>query len=254
MIKYLLLLLPLISLSACENPKSPNSGTDVQTATLNITSYGSKSTLQNWPSANNNNSAIADDLLATNYLILVDGSGSMQDDTCANGSTKMRVAREAITAFSSQIDANANIGLYAFDNNGSNLRVPLGIKNRSEFTKQINQINAAGHTPLQSAITDAYNTLTKQAKHQLGYGEYHLVIVTDGEASESENPKPIVSKILSESPVVIHTIGFCIGGGHSLNQPGYINYKQANDMNSLKTGLAEILAEAPDFTSQSFTE
>ena len=46
---------------------------------------------------------------------------------------------------------------------------------------------------------------------QLGYGEYHLVVVTDGEATGEDPTRRRRTDPDRESPVVLHTIGFCIG-------------------------------------------
>ena len=58
--------------------------------------------------------------------------------------------------------------------------------------------------------------------------------------------------MLNESPVVLHTIGFCIGSRHSLNQAGRTIYKAADNPGALQQGLADVLAEAPQFSVQKF--
>ena len=109
-----------------------------------------------------------------------------------------------------------------------------------------------GGTPLSSAIEIAYKSLTAQAKKQLGYGDYHLVVVTDGVANTGYEPDNVLAKILTESPVVVHTIGFCISTRHSLNQPGRTIYNTAQDYESLRKGLQSVLAEAPEFSVSEF--
>jgi hypothetical protein len=80
------------------------------------------------------------------------------------------------------------------------------------------------------------------------------VIVTDGEASGGEDPTKVVNKILKRSPVIIHTIGFCIGEDHSLNQHGRILYKAANNPGDLRKGLQNVLAESPTFDIAVFSK
>ncbi|MET0009605.1 MAG: hypothetical protein ABW109_17225, partial [Candidatus Thiodiazotropha sp. 6PLUC4] len=109
-----------------------------------------------------------------------------------------------------------------------------------------------GNTPLATAITRGYEALNRQASIQLGYGEYHLVVITDGEASEGEYPDKIIKRILTESPVDVHTIGFCIGRQHVLNQPRYLSYQAADNVQALRQGLQDVLAESPAFTVSSF--
>lgn len=52
--------------------------------------------------------------------------------------------------------------------------------------------------------------------------------------------------------MVLHTIGFCIGEKHSLNQPGRTLYRAADNPEQLRAGLADVLAEAPSFADQKF--
>ena len=93
-----------------------------------------------------------------------------------------------------------------------------------------------------------------EARRQLGYGEFHLVIVTDGEADDQEDPTSVVTFALGETPIIVHTVGFCIGQNHSLNQPGKTLYKSAKDKESLNEGLVDVLAESENFDISSFKE
>ena len=60
------------------------------------------------------------------------------------------------------------------------------------------------------------------------------------------------ASVNAATPIVLHTIGFCIDAKHSLNQPGRILYRQANDLEELRRGLQNVLAEAPSFTVLQF--
>lgn len=241
----------LVALAGCD--ATPEYSADnQQMAAKDPNSYANQPVKNSWPGNDSSQLTLATNLLASNYYLVLDGSGSMKDSSCSGGESKMVAAKKAVAAFAQQIPANANLGLYVFDHAGSSERVALGANNKNLIVNAINQVHANAGTPLRTAITSGYNSLEKQAKKQLGYGEYHLVVITDGEANESEEPDPIVAKILTHSPVVLHTIGFCISGGHSLNQPGKIDYKQANDPASLAKGLQEVLAESPEFQQNAF--
>lgn len=196
--------------------------------------------------------ALSDDLLRKNYYIVFDGSGSMSETACSGNMNKISAAKKALIAFSGNVPQDANLGMLAFDNNGISERTPLGIQNRAQFIEQVNHVYANRSTPLLTSITMAFDSITRQARAQLGYGEYHLVIVTDGFADPDEKPRTIVEKMLAETPIIIHTIGFCISDKHSLNQPGKILYQSATDVQSLQQGLDDVLAESPDFTAQQF--
>lgn len=215
--------------------------------------YNMQPLLNTWPTLPENN-PVAEDLLQTNYYVVLDGSGSMAGGDCGGGKLKIYAAMEALEVFAGQIPASANLGLLVFDKNGLSERVTLSSNNKDQFVQAVKSVTVEGGTPLLSAIRTGYQALSQQAKAQLGYGEYHLVIVTDGEANIGEEPESIVGKIGRESPVMIHTIGFCINEAHSLNQPGIIDYKAANDPQSLQRSLEQVLAESEDFTLDTFGE
>ena len=207
--------------------------------------YALDATRYDWPTATSGQT-LAADVLAQNYYLVFDGSGSMSDKNCANGKEKVDVAKTAVKKFVASLPESANIGLYVFDHHGAAERVPLG-QNKPQILQSVKRVVANGGTPLRSAAEAGYKALTRQAEKQLGYGEYHLVIITDGEPSSNEDPQAIVHKILRESPVQIHTIGFCIGEGHSLNVPGKTYYAAASNPTELEAGLAKVLAEADDY-------
>ncbi len=189
----------------------------------------------------------AADPLAPNYYVILDGSGSMGSFDCGGGQARIDAAVDALEEFARAVPESANLGLLAFDEIGVKERLPLGPRNRDAFINAVRRVRSHHGTPLASAIGLGYGSLTEQARKQRGYGSYNLVVVTDGEASDGEDPSEIVEQILNESPIVIHTIGFCIGSNHSLNQSGRILYRSATDTAQLRAGLGEVLAEAPSF-------
>lgn len=196
--------------------------------------------------ADSQQSPVSDGVLTRkNFYVIIDGSGSMRD--YVGGEMKIFAAKDAIKRFAQLVPADANLGLFAFDGKGITERVPLGLDNRKAFIRELENVDTDSNTPLKSAITGAYEKIRIQAGKQQGYGEYHLVIVTDGEANVGEDPTSIVNQILAESPVVIHTIGFGIGERHSLNQRGRTIYKSAGDKQGLSKGLSDVLAESEKF-------
>jgi Mg-chelatase subunit ChlD len=199
-------------------------------------------------------SAVAPDTLNTvNYYVILDGSGSMLNKRCGGGSTKIEAAVTAVKHFFSIVPADANVGLAAFDRKEIAERVPLGVGNRDALNAALANIRAGSDTPLRSSMKIGYEKLTAQARAQLGYGEYHLVVVTDGEPDpDSEDPTPIVREILAQSPVVLHTIGFCIDSDHVLNQPNKTFYASATDPDELQKSLQAVLAESPSFDAAKF--
>lgn len=208
-----------------------------------------------WPSLVQDAAAktsVGADLFAANYYVVLDASGSMNEVACSAGQRKIEAAQQALAAFAASVPPDANLGLALFEERGLGERVPLGTANREAFGLAVEQAIAGGGTPLRSAIELAYARLTDQAQRQLGYGEYHLVVVTDGHASSGQEPRAVVDTLLAQSPVVLHTIGFCIGEHHALNQPGRTYYRAADDPQALRQGLDAVLAEAPSFSVNRF--
>jgi len=208
-----------------------------------------------WPflgKAENSNSAA--NLLAANFYVVFDGSGSMNSNSCGGGFAKIDAAKKAMAAFVQAMPADANVGLVVFDSSGTKERASLDQKNRDQVQQEVVQVIAGGGTPLSTAIDIAYDRLTAKARDQLAYGDYHLVVITDGQASSGYDPSPVLEKILKESPVIVQTIGFCIDDDHALNQQGRTIYKTAQDFESLKQGLESVLAEAPDFAVAEFAD
>lgn len=211
----------------------------------------STSTPTTWPPTGQD-VALVSNLTARNYYVIFDGSGSMSNAACQGDGSKMEQSRVALAAFAQGISKNANLGLLAFDNQGITERIALDTDNREQFTHEVDKVTPSGQTPLADSIRKGREALEQQARRQLGYGEYNLVIVTDGEASSGQDPSGEVDSILRQTPIMIHTIGFCIGTRHSLNQPGRTIYKAANSPDELQRGLDEVLAESPSFDVKQF--
>ncbi|MBI5210581.1 MAG: VWA domain-containing protein [Elusimicrobia bacterium] len=196
---------------------------------------------------------LAPNLTMRNYYVILDGSGSMADKGCSGDVPKLDAAKKALSDFSKAVPRNAQLGLLSFDGRGVAERVPLGLDNRDRFMEEVQKVAAGANTPLRSAISMGIVKLEDAARRQLGYGEYNLVVVTDGEAvPESEDPRGVVNAVLGRTPIAIHTIGFCIGANHSLNQPGRTLYKTAQNPQELKAGLEDVLAESEKFDVSGF--
>ena len=195
---------------------------------------------------------LAENILARNYYVVLDGSGSMREQKCSGGVDKSSASKTALKKFADTVPADANLGLLAFDFAGVSERSPLGMKNRKTFFASLEAVRADKNTPLRDAVALGLKALEHQARRQLGYGEYHLVVVTDGEADKGQRPDQVVDYIVDRTPIIIHTIGFCIGEDHSLNQPGRTIYKAADNPAELGKGLQEVLAEAETFVLDRF--
>lgn len=213
--------------------------------------------VRRWPFADAESGAVANvaftpaTLMASNYYVVFDASGSMSERQCSGNESKLDVAKRAFAEFADKVPTDANFGLIVFGSRAIEEVVPIRQLDRATVKAAVAGVYAGGRTPLAESIDRAYQALTQQGRRQLGYGEYHLVVVTDGESTDG-NPQAVVDRLLNESPVILHTIGFCIGDTHSLNQPGRVLYRQAGNAAELAEGFASVLAEAPSFDVKSF--
>lgn len=178
--------------------------------------------------------------LAKNFYLVFDGSGSMADQ--CSGEEKLVGAKKAFHAFLTKVSKDANLGLYVFDASGSREVVPLGSGNHQKVSAAVDQIRSSGGTPLAEAIRTGTDRLVHQYKFQLGYGEYRLVVVTDGEADSL----PEASLYAIQYRIPIYSIGLCIGDSHPLRRYA-LSYRAAENSDDLQRGLEETLAETPTF-------
>ncbi len=207
-----------------------------------------------WPPALGGDAAVAfaDSLTRKNFVLVLDGSGSMARQGCSGDRSKHEVARQAVIEWAASVPEDANLGLIVFDRHGFSIRLPLGLGNRPQFKEEVLKIIPDDKTPLTQALDTAYQMLTEQGRRQLGYGEYTAVIVTDGVADDINSLDQSVNMTLATSPIMIHTIGFCISADHSLNRAGRTTYVAANNPAELRKGLQEVLAEAETFAIDGF--
>lgn len=191
--------------------------------------------------------------LTRNFYFIMDGSGSMREPTtseCGGDQSfpdKISGARWAIKKFLENVPEDMNIGLYIFDREGRREVVPLAKDNRDAFLRAVDNIDAGGGTPLARAIHYGTDQLAAQYKKQLGYGEYRLVVVTDGIANEI----PEAALYAAKYGFPIYAIGLCVGANHPLRQFS-VSYQAADNFADLSKGLSESLAELPVFDVTQF--
>ena len=125
--------------------------------------------------------------------------------------------------------------------------MPLGSGNRPVFMKAIDNVQASGGTPLAHAIRFGTWKLVGQYKRQLGYGEFRLVVVTDGSAKEI----PSAARYAQGLRIPIYAIGLGIKGDHPLRAHA-VSYREASNFDDLERALEEVLSELPGFDVTEF--
>jgi Ca-activated chloride channel homolog len=199
--------------------------------------------------------AAAEAALTRNFYFIFDGSGSMGgalDKQCTGDKrfkTRLEGARWAVEQFMPHMPPGVNVGLWVFDSRGNSERVPLGPNKREPFLAEILKTTAGGNTPLTEAIEQGINRLVRQREQQLGYGEFRLIVVTDGQATGRPIPQAVT--YAREHRIPIYTIGLCIGQDHELRKYA-VSYRAADSVEALKRGLEETLAETNVFDPKTF--
>jgi Ca-activated chloride channel homolog len=193
--------------------------------------------------------------LTRNFYFIVDGSGSMSEalnKQCQGDKrfgSRLEGAKWAVEQFIPLVPRDVNLGLWTFDANGNSERLPLGPESRAQFLTAVQKIKAGGRTPLTESIEQGVNRLVQQRDKQLGYGEFRLIVVTDGEATGRALPQAVAYARERRTP--IYTIGLCIGAQHELRQYS-VSYRAADSIEALRRGLEETLAETNVFDPQTF--
>jgi hypothetical protein len=195
--------------------------------------------------------------LAHNFYFIFDGSGSMRDPLSSdcggdqNFSRKLDGAKWAVAEFLKKVPEDVNLGLYVFDENHRSRSerevVPLGINNMAAFLQAINAIEAGGGTPLAEAIRFGAEVLARQREKQLGYGEFRIIVVTDGLADDI----PTAAEFATENAIPIYAIGLCIKEDHPLRQYA-VSYRAADNFRDLAEALETTIAETEHYDPKTF--
>lgn len=190
-----------------------------------------------------------------NFYFLFDVSGSM-DDYCA-GERKIEGARTAIFKFLEKVPDDVNLGLLFLGvedtQDGIKEVVPLGKNNKKLFREAIQNMEPSGGTPLDQATWYGTKVLIDQYKKQLGYGEYRLIIITDGLASYPYEFDEQLKNLRKYPFIALYGIGLCIEGTHTLKSYS-LKYTDAHNYEELGEALEATIAELEQFDPTEFSE
>ncbi len=184
------------------------------------------------------------DLHTDNIIIILDASGSMNEKFRADQSkSKMDAAKEALKEVLSKVPENTHIGLLVFS--GSNVQndwvYPLGPKNTEQLLAAIELPQPGGGTPLGKYMRIGTNRLLEQREKQYNYGNYRLLIVTDGRAQDEEKVAQYTPEILDRQ-IRVDVIGVDMQTDHLLAKDAD-SYRRADNPGELVAAVTEILAE-----------
>ena len=114
---------------------------------------------------------------------------------------------------------------------------------RKRLQVQVDRLRARGGTPLGQRMKDATDELLK-LREKDPYGDYRLLVVTDGEASDQDVLDAVLPDIMSRN-LIVDVIGVDMQSEHSLATQ-VSNYRRADDPASLEEAIADSLAESDD--------
>jgi len=211
---------------------------------------------------------------ATHVVILVDDSGSMENPLRANPRVrKIDAAKEALYVALEEVSGDAEIGLLALNSTtsgqgewlipltaehkgplGKGLRPPatsaesagdrtpvFNSLDREAVREAIGRLNAAGGTPLGRAMKVAADALL-QRRAERRFGDYRLLIVTDGEANDQYLVDLYLPRIIARG-LTVDAIGVDMATRHSLATQ-VDTYRDADDPATLRQAIQEVLAES----------
>lgn len=191
------------------------------------------------------NMCIAEEGVHTdNIVVILDASGSMKNKFRGDETkSKMDAAKEALQEVLAKIPDGTNIGVLVFSGrNVPNKWVyPLGPKNTNRLIEAINSPEPEGGTPLGTYIRIGANRLLEQREKQYNYGNYRLLIVTDGEAQDPEKVAQYTPEVLNRQ-LRVDVIGVDMKTDHQLAQEAD-SYRRADNPGELVAAVTQILAE-----------
>ena len=188
-----------------------------------------------------------DDIHKDNIVVILDASGSMQDKFSGDRTkSKMEAAKAALQEVLANIPDGTQIGLLVFS--GANIQnewvYPLGPKDTEKLIAAIQLPRPSGDTPLGRYIRIGANRLLEQRTRQYNYGNYRLLVVTDGEASDADKVKHYTPEILNRQ-IRIDVIGVDMKTDHMLANV-VDSYRKADNPGELVAAVSQILAETGD--------
>ena len=172
-----------------------------------------------------------------NVVIVFDDSASMGYNM-SNNKSRMENAKNALVQVVSDLPADTKIGLTLL--NGKKWPVPLGPVDKKEVVKVIQSLTANGGTPLGKAMKVGSDALL-EARDKEHYGNYRLLVVTDGAAEDQNLVEKFLPDILSRG-ILVDVIGVDMAADHDLATKVH-NYRRGDDPAGLVKALRETFAE-----------
>lgn len=175
-----------------------------------------------------------------NIVVVLDNSGSMNQSF--NGITRMEAAKNALQLVLNNLSDETNVGLITINPVvKTNWIYPIGKIDKNTLSQSIKEIYANGGTPLGAYIKVGADALMELRQKQK-YGNYRLLVVTDGEANDENLVEKYVPDIMCRG-IRFDVIGVSLKNHTLANKVN--SYKSADDQESLTKAVESVLAETP---------
>ena len=178
--------------------------------------------------------------------VVLDDSGSMGEGMRGARGTKMEAAKAALREVFAGLPPGARVGLFALNTSSSSPGggyelLPIAEPDPGAVDRVLKNIRADGGTPLGERLEQATAAL-RDLRAARRYGDYRLLIVTDGEASDADRLEAAVPRALGAG-LTVDVIGVAMAGDHTL-ATRVDRYRRADDPAALRAALEEVLAES----------
>lgn len=172
-------------------------------------------------------------------VVILDNSGSMAE-RMSGGETRMDAAKRSLQTVLDRTPADAQVGVLLLNppRIGDDWLFELGPVDPQATRRAINRIVAGGPTPLGGAMKMATDALLK-AREANRYGDYKLLVVSDGEATDGNLVERFLPEIQARG-VLVDVIGVAMGQQHSLATRAN-TYRSANDPASLEQAISAVV-------------
>ncbi len=177
-------------------------------------------------------------------VVVLDDSGSMKESmrTGQGKMSRIEAARQALRSVVDSLPENTQLGILLLNGAKANDHwvLALGKIDKQAAKGKIERIEAKGGTPLGRAMQKGMNELL-QVRAKQRYGNYRLIVVTDGEATDADVLASYFPDMISRG-ISIDVIGVDMREAHSLSQRAH-SYRKASDPESFQRALQEVFAE-----------
>ena len=193
---------------------------------------------------------------ASEIEIIFDGSRSMND--AMGGTTKMDVAKQALTTIANQITAGSKVGLRIFGTTpiqgniqdsctDSLLAMPIAPFEKDQMVGKVLSLQSYGMTALGYSLEKSAGDFTQGAETKKT-----IILISDGEETCGKDPIAMMENLKAQGiNITIHSVGFGASEAakvqlKKLAEITQGSYREAEDASQLQQSLQEVVQKIPE--------